>query len=86
MVGRLLLNPIFWIPNTIQIHHKYVINNLNALFKIGLTIKSKSSHSDFKKNFNYIDLFMNSQLHSHAFFKKIWIKIVRLLQFEAFTP
>jgi hypothetical protein len=47
-----------------------MINNPNALFKIGLTIKSKSNHNDFKKNFNYIDLVMNSQLNSHAFFKK----------------
>ncbi len=34
MTVRLLLNPIFLINNPIQIHHKYVIDNPNPIFKM----------------------------------------------------
>jgi hypothetical protein len=33
-IGKALPGPLFWIVNTIQIHHKYAIDNPNPIFKM----------------------------------------------------
>ncbi len=44
-IQKLLLSPIFWIVNRIQIYHKYVIDNPNPKsdFGVGLSITIQST-------------------------------------------
>ncbi len=60
--GRLLFNPFFWIFDPIQIHHKYVIGNLNPLFK--LTNQHKSNNNPKEEKIQLPQMFVGETCYS----------------------